>query len=215
MNQGFLLAAYRSLAKISRSMKITRAMIISYLLVLVVLPPVFVMAAFFASPIQTARFFNFQIKSLNPQILGASTSKVKENNALGEYAAGILVSQAEATVKALRIVSPEIVSEICLPTEECTLPQFDQPQAAAIAPANLQASGFAYIKSGQSEVSVNFDKEYISPPVVTANVNLVGGIKITDVPQFAIYDLTAKGFKIKLAKVTRSNLQFSWIALAE
>jgi len=211
MNQGFLLAAYRSLAKVSRSIKITRAMVISYLLVLVITPPVIVMAAFFASPIPTARFFNFQLKSLNPQILGDSTSKIDQNNVLGEYAAGILAPQAEASVKALRILSPQTVSEICLPTENCTLPQF--PAQAATTSKVSASEGFAYIKVGQNEVLVNFDNEYALPPVVTININLTGGTDLASVPGYAIYDLTTKGFKIKLAKTTGFNLQFSWIAI--
>lgn len=62
---------------------------------------------------------------------------------------------------------------------------------------NQDTAGFAYIGSGQNEVLVNFDKEYVSVPVVTANVNLVGAINVADIPSYAIYDPSTKGFKIK------------------
>lgn len=61
--KGFLLAAYRSLAKNTRSLKITRTMLISYLLILVIVPPIIIMTAFFIAPSQTAGFFNFQTRT--------------------------------------------------------------------------------------------------------------------------------------------------------
>ena len=59
--RGFLLAAYKSIANTARSLKITRLMFVSYLLILVVIPPVIIMVAFVTFPLQTARFFNFQV----------------------------------------------------------------------------------------------------------------------------------------------------------
>ena len=71
--KGFLLAAYRSIAKTTRLTKITRNAMISYLLLLVIIPPIFIMVAFFVSPVKTAGFFNFEVNksqasSENPSI---------------------------------------------------------------------------------------------------------------------------------------------------
>ncbi len=79
---------------------------------------------------------------------------------------------------------------------------------------NKDTAGHAFIKAGNSDVSVIFGKEYVQNPVVTASVNLVGTIKPDEVPGFAVYDLSTKGFKIKLSKPTAFDLNFSWIALA-
>ncbi len=79
---------------------------------------------------------------------------------------------------------------------------------------NKDTAGFATLTSGQNEVEVKFDKEYANQPVVTTNVNLVGAVNINDVPSYAIYDLSTKGFKIKLSRNTGFDLQFSWMALA-
>ncbi len=79
---------------------------------------------------------------------------------------------------------------------------------------NKDTAGFAYVLSGQDEVEVSFAKEYATLPVVTTSVNLVGGVSLNDVPAFAIYDATTKGFKIKLAKKTGLDIGFSWMALA-
>lgn len=114
---GFLLAAYRALAHNTRSVKITRTMLVSYLLILVITPPVITAFAFFTSPTQTARFFGFQV--VTASVLAASTENVSPGSVLGEYAAAVLKPQAEAAVKALRVVSPATVSDVCLPNEDC------------------------------------------------------------------------------------------------
>jgi hypothetical protein len=49
---------------------------------------------------------------------------------------------------------------------------------------------------------------------ITANVNLTGDMNIEEIPAYAIYNLSTKGFKIKLSKAATYNLNFSWIALA-
>lgn len=79
---------------------------------------------------------------------------------------------------------------------------------------NNDTAGHAFIKAGDGEVSVTFEKEYANNPVVTASVNLVGAVKPDELPGYAIYDSNAQGFKIKLSRVTASDLYFSWIALA-
>lgn len=79
---------------------------------------------------------------------------------------------------------------------------------------NSDTVGRALIKQGADEVSIVFKKEYANQPVVNVNINLVGAIKPDEVPKFGVYDVTTKGFKIKLSQVTGSDLSFSWIALA-
>lgn len=79
---------------------------------------------------------------------------------------------------------------------------------------NKDTAGHAFIKTGDSEVSVVFEKEYAKNPVVTASVNLVGEVKPDEIPTYAIYDLSSKGFKIKLSHATAFDLNFSWITLA-
>ncbi len=79
---------------------------------------------------------------------------------------------------------------------------------------NKDLAGFAHIKSDQNEVEIKFEKEYANLPVVTASINLVGGVDINDIPGYAIYDLSTKSFKIKMARNAGFDLRFSWVALA-
>ncbi len=79
---------------------------------------------------------------------------------------------------------------------------------------NKDTAGHALIKAGESEADINFDREYLNTPIVTANVNLVDGIKIDEVPSYAVYNVSTKGFKIKLFKLAAFDLNFSWVALA-
>lgn len=139
--KGFLLAAYRSLAKNTRTIKITRAIIISYLLFLVVVPPFFIIAAFLALPSQTALFFNFTIntkqalsQNQSSQVLAASSNNTNRGNVLITYAATILEPQAAAAVKALRILSPNsVAAAVVLPAEESQagIPGVTGPQGPA------------------------------------------------------------------------------------
>jgi hypothetical protein len=79
---------------------------------------------------------------------------------------------------------------------------------------NKDTAGYAVIQTGASEVDIIFNKVYAQNPVVTANVNLVDGVKINEIPMYAVYDISTKGFKIKLSEKTNFELNFSWIALA-
>lgn len=120
--KGFLLAAYRSISKTVRAVRITRTMLITYLLLLVILPPVAVMAAFLVAPKQTAGFFNFQIRtplslSENPNSNVLAANTVNQNNSIIAYAAAALEPQAAAAVSALRIISPSSVAGVVLPAE--------------------------------------------------------------------------------------------------
>ena len=79
---------------------------------------------------------------------------------------------------------------------------------------NKDTAGHAIIKAGDNEVIVTFEKEYAQNPVVTASINLENNIKSDEIPQYAVYDVSTKGFKIKLSNATASDLKFSWIALS-
>jgi hypothetical protein len=79
---------------------------------------------------------------------------------------------------------------------------------------NKDTAGFATLASGQNEVDVNFTNQYVNQPVVTASLNLIGGADVSQVPPYAVYDISTSGFKIKLAGSAPFDLQFSWIALA-
>ncbi len=79
---------------------------------------------------------------------------------------------------------------------------------------NKDTAGQALIKQGDSQVSIDFKKEYTSKPVVNVSVNMEGTVKPDEIPRFAVYDLSAKGFKIKLSQAVNFDLNFSWIALA-
>lgn len=144
--KGFLLAAYKSIANNARSLRITRAVVISYLLVLVVAPPIIIMVSFLTVPSQTARFFNFQVStqqslSQNPdsQVLGESTSSTNQNNVLSSYIAALLEPQAVATVQTLRVVNPKIVSGVILPREENSTPQPTQSNNSSSGPPGSKA----------------------------------------------------------------------------
>ncbi len=90
---------------------------------------------------------------------------------------------------------------------------------------NTDTAGFAVITKGDRSVSVNFDDEYLSPPVITANISLD---KLEDVSaqkqiedqifsgdlRYIITQKTAKGFVIKLNKNADFDIGFSWVALS-
>lgn len=123
--KGFLLASYKSIANVARAHKITRLMFITYLLILVLTPPIFIMIAFLTFPTQTASFFNFKVRpkqsltqNANSQVLGESTGR----NVLGQYIAAVLEPQAAATVQVLKVIRPETVSDIVLPAEQSNIP---------------------------------------------------------------------------------------------
>lgn len=131
--KGYLLAAYRSIVSNAKAHKLNRTMFLTYLLILVIAPPTIIVGSFVASPVQTARFFNFQVtpsiilSEYNDAVrtrdgetgvvLGESNANISKINPLAAYAGTILSVQAEATVKMLRVVAPTLVSGIVLPLE--------------------------------------------------------------------------------------------------
>jgi hypothetical protein len=79
---------------------------------------------------------------------------------------------------------------------------------------NKDTAGHAFVAAGSKDTEVTFDHEYDHTPVVTANVNLVDDIELSDVPAYAVYDLSPRGFKLKLADKADFELDFSWVALS-
>jgi hypothetical protein len=75
------------------------------------------------------------------------------------------------------------------------------------------SAGRATIRSGDSGITIIFDKPYNSIPVVNVNPDIVNSIIINQIPPFAIYDLTASGFTIKLANSASFDINFNWIAM--
>lgn len=79
---------------------------------------------------------------------------------------------------------------------------------------NKDTAGHALIKQGDGEVSIEFSHEYARQPVVSISVMLTGETKQEEIPEFAVFDLSTKGFKIKLSRTAPVDMNFSWIALA-
>jgi hypothetical protein len=134
--KGFLLAAYTSIAKNEKAIKITRNIVAFILFVLFILPPIFITTAFIIYPSQAAGFFDFKLKtpaviSQNSKVLAATTSNP---NIIAAYAATILEPQATAAVKVLRVVNSTSVSNVVLPEEEAA-------EAAAIATQTVSVPG--------------------------------------------------------------------------
>jgi len=79
---------------------------------------------------------------------------------------------------------------------------------------NKDTAGHALIKAGAKEVAITFEKEYVALPVVTASVNALSTLSSGTIPSYAVYDITTKGFVIKLSSVATSDISFSWIAVS-
>lgn len=75
------------------------------------------------------------------------------------------------------------------------------------------SAGHAFLKAGSSEVVVVFKETYLNTPSVLANINLSGAVPFDQIPKYAIYDLTVKGFKIKLDRPANFDVDFSWTAV--
>lgn len=84
---------------------------------------------------------------------------------------------------------------------------------------NSDTAGFALIKKGAQKVTVTFDQEYATRPVITANISLSTDNDATESAVlsgvgYTIVDVTTKGFSIKLATVAPDDIPFSWSALS-
>jgi hypothetical protein len=90
---------------------------------------------------------------------------------------------------------------------------------------NKDTAGFAEIKKGDSEVNVQFEKEYTVNPVInvspiwdtdkeTLDVMKQLGNYILPKQEYIIVNSNSKGFSIVLEKPAVVDLKFSWIAIA-
>jgi hypothetical protein len=105
-------------------------------------------------------------------------------------------------------------------------PVFDDGMDISGSPIfDKDTAGYAIIKSGNQSVVVEFDHEYIDPPVVTATLSLqqykdseVRSLAeellfLSDV-KYIITNVSKKGFEIMMDKKADSDIPFSWHALA-
>ena len=135
--KGYLLAAYRSIVANAKAHKITRTMLIAYILLLVIAPPTLILGSFMMAPAQTAKFFNFQVtpsiilseynasqgyEGTDGSVLAESTTNTLANRATA-YVVTVLNQQAQAIVRFLRTILPTLVSGIILPPEIGQEPQ--------------------------------------------------------------------------------------------
>jgi hypothetical protein len=90
---------------------------------------------------------------------------------------------------------------------------------------NKDTAGFAVVKKGQRKVNITFEKEYLAPPVVTANlvwdiddetISVADQLNGFFIPMtnFVITKATTKGFSILLDEPAIKDAKFSWIAIA-
>ncbi len=90
---------------------------------------------------------------------------------------------------------------------------------------NSDTAGFAVINQGDTEVNINFGKEYLVSPVVNASpiwnadqstldVMKQLGTYILPKQDYIIVNANTKGFSIVLDKPAATDLKFSWMALA-
>jgi hypothetical protein len=90
---------------------------------------------------------------------------------------------------------------------------------------NSDTAGFAVVKKGSDNVSVNFSQEYADTPVVTASITLdklgddVAQKQLEDAVlngnlSFVLTQRTTKGFLVRLNKAAPEDINFSWIALS-
>jgi hypothetical protein len=90
---------------------------------------------------------------------------------------------------------------------------------------NNDTAGFAVIKQGSDNVTINFNQEYVNTPVVTASIALdkvgdsVSQKQLEDAIlngniSYVITQRTTKGFIIRLNKPATEDMTFSWVALS-
>ena len=90
---------------------------------------------------------------------------------------------------------------------------------------NADTAGYAIVKEGNDNVVVNFSREYATPPVVNASISLqqesndevrkaTEELLLITNANFIITNVTTKGFEIKIASKTLSDIPFSWTAIA-
>jgi hypothetical protein len=105
-------------------------------------------------------------------------------------------------------------------------PQFDAGMDISGTPTfDKDTAGFAIIKKGNQSVVVDFDREYDSPPVVTASLSLQNYknpelkaaaedlLLVSDV-NYIVTSVSKKDFQIMMSEEAFSDIPFSWHALA-
>jgi hypothetical protein len=85
---------------------------------------------------------------------------------------------------------------------------------------NNDTAGFAVIEQGARFVDVVFTREYLSQPVVNANISVEASDSLTEETLFAnniqyvVTKKTVNGFRIVLNADAPGDIRFSWMALA-
>ena len=75
--------------------------------------------------------------------------------------------------------------------------------------------GQAIISTGTSEVEVAFSEPNLVSPIVTASLSLTDNLPAEFIPRYAIYNVSATGFTIRLAEPVSSEVLVSWTAWAQ
>jgi hypothetical protein len=105
-------------------------------------------------------------------------------------------------------------------------PTFDQGLEISGSPTfDKDTAGYAVIKKGNQSVTIEFENEYDSPPIITATLSLqqyknseVRAVAedlllISDV-KYIVTNATKKSFEIMMDRKADSDIPFSWHALA-
>jgi len=90
---------------------------------------------------------------------------------------------------------------------------------------NNDTAGFAVVNKGNNSVDVEFNEEYLDPPIVTTSIALnktednIADKKLEDEIlneniSYVVTKRTTKGFVIRINKIALSDITFSWTALS-
>jgi hypothetical protein len=69
-------------------------------------------------------------------------------------------------------------------------------------------AGKAIIATGQTEVKVTFDKEYVTEPII--QITPLGNYEI----KYWVTDVSTKGFIVKIDPIQNKDVEFNWTATA-
>ncbi len=85
----------------------------------------------------------------------------------------------------------------------------------------VNSFGKTTVKSGESEAQIDFSDEYKKQladtkvsPFINISPSLNDEDEIEDLPQYAVFDISKEGFKIKISKTTGFDIDFSWVAVS-
>lgn len=90
---------------------------------------------------------------------------------------------------------------------------------------NKDTAGYATIKKGQRDVTITFEQEYLTTPIVVASFafdkiedeskqDLLIAYLLNSDLQYAITNKSTKGFTVSLNKEAGEDVVFSWVAIA-